>query len=182
MPTDDILCSIGNILAAMDLKLAALVEARRSADAEKVREIKESFEQIAGVVSARFTGDLPHAIEMLQKKIAILDIDIGENLKSLSKTLVDYESKLEERIKKEIQLLQEQVISRIDHHQREHAERLEQIADAIGSLGNTVLKLSNSIDEFDKNRLDPALDRLEEILSRQVTQQKTKGGFFGKTK
>jgi uncharacterized protein YoxC len=177
---DDILCSIGDLLAAIDLKLTMLIEAKKASDEEKVSEIRKSFEQIARVVSARFAGDLPHAIEMLEKKIEIFDMDIKESLKSFSKTLIDYESKLEERIKRETQLLQEQLKSRLDHHQREQAEQLENIANAIGSVGNAVVKLSNSIEEFDKKRLDPVLDRLEEILSRWVEEQKTKGGFFSK--
>lgn len=182
MGNDDILRSIGDILAAIDLKLEELLKKRDSAQDESIGEMKSFFEQLARIVSTQFIGDLPHAIELLEKKIDQFDHDLKDGLKSFSDSLIKYESKLEERIKKEIQALQNQFIHRLDHHQREQTEKLEEISIAVKNLGTAIIKLRNSINDFDSERLNPALDRLDKILSEHSIDRKSKSGFFRRDK
>ena len=102
MGNDDVLISIGNRVAAIDLKLEDMLNKKSDTEAAGINEIKSFFEQLAKVVSSQFIGDLPKAIEYLEKKIDQFDYNLKDELKSFSKILIDYENKLEERIKKEI--------------------------------------------------------------------------------
>jgi len=169
---------IGNVLVAIDSKLDILVQERQRVDAANMREVKDFLDQLSKVLTGRITGDLPRSIDVLERSIGLLDFDLKENLNTFSSTLINYENKLEDRIKKEIDYLKKVMLTRLDQHQNRQAELLTEIRGAIIFVGETVQDLSNSISEFDDGKIKPALDRLEQIFAKYSEIQESKKGFF----
>lgn len=181
MGNDEIFRSIGTLMVAIDQKLEKMLENQDNAQDKALEEIKSFFERLATIVSTQFIGDLPQALGLLEKKINLFDHDLKDFLREFSDVLIKYESKVEERIKDEVQALQEQFFNRLDHHQREQTTKLEEICLAINNLAAAISKLRNTINDFNSTRFDPALSRLEEILQRYGNQEE-KPRLFGRRK
>lgn len=180
MDNDEILKSIGSLIMAIDQKFERLLQTKEKSQVEMLGEMRAFFDQLAREVTSQFIGDLPRAIELLEKKIDLFDHDLTDGLRGFSDTLIQYENKLEERIKKEIQALEEQLIHRLDFHQREQTEKLEELCRAVNNLGSGINMLGKAINNLNSEIFNPALDRLEEILSQYLADKKGKFTLFHK--
>ena len=178
---DDILKSIGTVLEAIDQKLEKILECQNDSRKDTLHEMQSFFEELSGVVSTRFIGDLPQSVQSLETRINIFRTDLNDFLQGFSNVLLRYENKLEKRIKDEIQALQDQFLKRLDYHQNEQIESLKRISSAIENLTKAITTLRNTVNEFNADRFDPALSKLEEILEYHG-ERKVRKGFFGKSK
>jgi len=180
MPEQELLRSIGNVLSAIDIKIEALVRTQKERAGDQVSEIKRFFDELAKTVSEKFIGNLPESIELLEKKIEILDFDIIDGLKNFAEALIGYESKLEKRIEGVIEDAHKRTLARLELHQSGHAKSLADITEVIGRLTNIIGELTAEVKEFRKTveTAPKAVDVNPE--SNPTVKQKT--GFFGSFK
>ena len=182
MNTKDIVQSIGDKITAIDLKLERFLDNGDREAKANFETIKSFIEEMTQIVSIKLTGELPIAIELLEKKIDSFDIHLADSLKIFGRHLQAYEKKLEERIINEFEELNNNLIERINHHQVDHAERLEQLGQSIDKLSNAIGGLYRHQTDFDAERLAQVLEDLNANLEKQREGKKSRRGFLNRKK
>jgi hypothetical protein len=178
MNTKDIVQSIGDKITAIDLKLERLLNNIDRQSGAQLEQMKSFLDEIARTMTTKLTGELPRAIELLEKKIDSFDLNLSDSLKIFGDHLLSYEIKLEERMIEEIQGLGRQLIQRLDKQQEEHAQRLENISRSMDNLSSAIAKLYNRQPDLDPERLTQALENLNNLLDKQEQENKSRKGFL----
>lgn len=168
--------SIDTIVSSIDLKLEKIIDKQEVKREETINEVKFFFDNLAAKISTTFIGDLPRSLELLEIKIDELIKYQGDFSSSLSQILAGYEIKIEERIKEQIKLFQKECIDNLNQHQKMHNEKLSEFIRAVNNLSNVITQLNNSVDNFDSERFEPAMKRLEDTIDKLSTDKKK--GFF----
>ena len=170
------------LLYAIDQKLEKILEYQTSHQETSVEEIRSFIEQLAETVSVRFIGNFPQSIEKLERKIDHFEHDLKNFLDEFSRVLIQYENKLEARIKSEMDSLDEKFQRRHEGIQQEQKERLEHIGDSIDNLARAISDLRSGIFNFSE-KLEAAFENLEarNQLSKDDKPKKQKSWIFGKT-
>ncbi len=178
MKHDDMLRSLGDRVTAIDRKLESLLDRRDGGGEEQIKDIKSFFDALAEIVSTKFIGDLPGAIESLEKKIGDFDLDIADALERFSGDMISYENRLEERLEDEIKALGEQFESRLEHHQKNQTEQLTRISHGLESLGAAIGGLAGSLGKLDMADLNRTMENIEQLLKKRQTEPEPRKGFF----
>ena len=169
-----LLSSIADVILSIDLKLKAMSKGKKELYENSIEETRNFLDRLSKIVSTELSGNFSEAVITLTKKIDTFNQDIKDHLVSFSEGMKNYESKLEERIYKEINALQKKLEGKFENLQGAQLDKLDDLIFSINNLGSAITSLKGSLKEFNPGKLDQLIDRLDGFISQDKFDSKSK--------